>query len=94
MIAVLVSLLGVVAFGAWVTAFWSAVSIWRAMPAGHRLKGFFDLGWLKFDSIRDLAGPEVDRYTKRYVYALVVFFVAIAAFMALTVVIIVTGQNA
>ena len=94
MIAVLVSLLGVVAFGAWVTAFWSAVSIWRAMPAGHRLKGFFDLGWLKFDSIRELAGPEVDRYTKRYVYALVVFFVAIAAFMALTVVIIVTGQNA
>lgn len=94
MIAVLVSLLGVVAFGAWVTAFWSAVSIWRAMPAGHRLKGFFDLGWLKFNSIRELAGPEVDRYTKRYVYALVIFFVAIAAFMALTVVIIVTGQNA
>ena len=94
MIAILVSLLGVVAFGAWITAFWSAISIWRVMPAGHRLRGFFDLGWLKFDSIRELAGPEADRYTKRYVYALVVFFVAIAAFMALTVVIIVTGQNA
>ena len=94
MIAILVSLLGVVAFGAWITAFWSAISIWRVMPAGHRLRGFFDLGWLKFDSIRELAGPEADRYTKRYVYALVVFFVTIAAFMALTVVIIVTGQNA
>jgi len=94
MIAILVSLLGVIAFGAWITAFWSAISIWRLMPAGHRLKGFFDLGWLKFDSIRDLAGPEADSYTRRYVYALVVFFVAIAAFMALTVVIIVTGQNA
>ena len=39
------------------------------------------------------AGPEADRYTKRYVYALVVFFVTIAAFFAVTVAIIVTGQN-
>ena len=63
------------------------------MPAGHRLKGFFDLGWLKFDSIREIAGPEADRYTRRYVWGLVVFFVTIAAFFALTVAIIVTGQN-
>jgi hypothetical protein len=94
MLAIFVGMLALIAAGAWITAFWSAISIWRAIPAGHRLKSFFDLGWLKFDSIRDLAGPEADRYTKRYVYALVVFFVAIAAFMALTVVIIVTGQNA
>jgi hypothetical protein len=94
MLAIFVGMLALIAAGAWIMAFWSAISIWRAIPAGHRLKSFFDLGWLKFDSIRDLAGPEADRYTKRYVYALVVFFVAIAAFMALTVVIIVTGQNA
>ena len=94
MIAILASLLGVVAFGAWITAFWSALSLWRLMPAGHRLKSIWSLGWLQFDSIREVAGPEADTYTKRYVYALVVFFVTIAAFMALTVVIIVTGQNA
>ena len=94
MLAILVGILALIAGSAWITAFLSAISIWRVMPAGHRLRGFFDLGWLKFDSIRELAGPEADRYTKRYVYALVVFFVAIAAFMALTVVIIVNGQNA
>lgn len=93
MLALLSSLLTLVAFGAWITALWSAISIWRLMPAGHRLKSLFSLGWLQFDSIRDVAGLEADRYTKRYVYALVVFFVTIAAFMALTVVIIVTGQN-
>jgi hypothetical protein len=71
----------------------AAISIWRIMPEGHKLKSLFSLGWLNFDSIRDIAGPEADRYTKRYVWALVVFFVAIAAFFALTVVIIVTGQN-
>ncbi len=94
MIAILASVLAVAAFGAWVTAFWSAISLWRLMPQGHRLKSIWSLGWLQFDSIREIAGPEADRHTKRYVYALVVFFVAIAAFMALTVVIIVTGQNA
>jgi hypothetical protein len=94
MLAILVSLLSAVAFGAWIVALVSAISIWRMMPAGHRLKSLFSLGWLNFDSIRDIAGPEADRYTKRYVYALVVFFVAIAAFFALTVVVIVTGQNA
>ena len=94
MIAILASLIAVVAVGSWITAFWSAIAVWRLMPQGHRLKSLFSLGWLQFDSIRDIAGPEADRYTKRYVWALVVFFVSIAAFMALTVVIIVTGQNA
>jgi hypothetical protein len=94
MIAILASLIGVVAFGAWITAFWSAISLWRLMPDGHRLKSIWSLGWLQFDSIRDVAGADADKHTKRYVYALVVFFVAIAAFMALAVVIIVTGQNA
>lgn len=94
MIAILASLIGVVAFGAWITAFWSALSLWRLMPDGHRLKSLWSLGWLQFNSIRSIAGPEADRYTRRYVYALVVFFVSVAAFMALTVIIIVTGQNA
>ena len=94
MLAILVGVLALIAGGAWVTALTAAIGLWRAMPAGHRLKGFFDLGWLKFDSIREIAGPDADRYTKRYVWALVVFFVAIAAFFALTVVIIVSGQNA
>jgi hypothetical protein len=92
-IAILVSLLAAVAFGAWIVAFVAAISIWRIMPAGHRLKSLFSLGWLNFDSIREIAGPEADRYTKRYVYALVVFFVAIAAVFALTVALIVTSQN-
>lgn len=94
MIAIVAALIAVVAFGSWITAFWSAISLWRLMPQGHRLKSLFSLGWLQFDTIRDVAGPEADRYTRRYVWALVVFFVSIAAFMALTVVIIVTGQNA
>ncbi len=94
MLAILVSLLGLIAFGAWLTALIAAIGLWRAMPAGHRLKGFFDLGWLQLDSIRDIAGPEAERYTTRYIWALVVFFVTIAAFFALTVLIIVTGQNA
>ena len=94
MIAIVAGLLGLVAFGAWITALWSALSLWRLMPAGHRLKSIWSLGWLQLDSIRDIAGPDADQHTKRYVYALVTFFVAVAAFMALTVVIIVTGQNA
>ena len=94
MLALLVSLLSAVAFGSWIVALVSAISIWRMMPAGHKLKSLFSLGWLNFDSIRQTAGPDADRYTKRYVWALVVFFVAIAAFFALTVVMIVTGQNA
>ena len=93
MLAILVSLLAAVAFGAWIMAFSAAISIWRIMPTGHRLKSLFSLGWLNFDSIREIAGPEADRYTKRYVYALVVFFVAIAAFFAVTVAVIATGQN-
>ncbi|HEY9010490.1 MAG TPA: hypothetical protein VIN06_05695 [Devosia sp.] len=93
MLAILVSLLAALAFGAWVVALAAALSIWRLMPAGHRLKSLFSLGWLNLDSIREIAGPEADRYTKRYVYALVVFFVAIAAFFAVTVAVIVTGQN-
>ena len=94
MLAILVGVLAVIAGAAWLTALLAAIGLWRTMPAGHRLKGFFDLGWLKFDSIREIAGPEADRYTKRYVWALVVFFVTIVAFFALTVVIIVSGQNA
>ena len=94
MLAVVGSLLAIVAFGAWITALWSALSLWRLMPAGHPLKNIFSLGWLQFDSIRDIAGPAADRHSRRYVYALVVFFITIAAFMALAVVIFVTGQNA
>ena len=94
MLAVVGSLLAVVAFVAWITALWSALSLWRLMPAGHPLKNIFNLGWLQFDSIRDIAGPAADRHSRRYVYALVVFFITIAAFMALAVVIFVTGQNA
>ena len=93
MIAILVTLLALVAFGAWVLAFVSAIAVWRMMPEGHKLKSLFSLGWLQFDSIRDIAGPEADRYTRRYVYALVVFFVVIAAFFALTVAMVVTGRN-
>ena len=64
MLAILVGTLALVAGAAWITALWSAVSIWRAMPAGHRLRGFFDLGWLKFDSIRELAAlqSEMSRF--------------------------------
>ncbi|RYE87745.1 MAG: hypothetical protein EOP19_03400 [Hyphomicrobiales bacterium] len=94
MFAILVSVLAVVAFGAWIVALASAVSLWRMLPAGHQLKNVFSLGWLQFDSIRDTAGSVADPHARRYVYALVVFFVTIAAFMALAVVIFVTGQNA
>lgn len=93
MLAILVAGLALVAFGSWFVALAAAIGLWRALPAGHRLKGLFDIGWLKFDTIRDIAGPEADRYTKRYVYALVVFFVTLAALFALMVAIYVTGQN-
>jgi len=94
MIAVLASLLGILAVGSWITALSSALALWRLVPAGHPLKSIWSLGWLQFDTIRQVAGPEADRYSRRYVYALVVFFVTIAAFVALAVAIIVTGQNA
>lgn len=93
MITILSALLVLIAAIAWGVALASAIALWRMMPAGHKLKSFFSLGWLQFDSIRDIAGPEADRYTRRYVWALVVFFVVIAAFMALTVVMVVTSQN-
>ena len=93
MLAALVGLLALIAFAAWGTALMSAVTLWRMMPAGHRLKSLFSLGWLQFDSIREIAGPEADRYTRRYVWALVVFFVVIALLMAVVVAVLVTSRN-
>lgn len=93
MLLVLTSLLALIAVGSWLVALTSAIQLWRLLPAGHRLKSLFSLGWLQFDSIRDIAGPQADRYTKRYVWALVVFFVVIAAFLAVTVAVVVTSRN-
>jgi len=93
MLAMLVPVLGVVAVGAWVVALVAAIGLWRRVPAGHRLKGLFDPGWLKFDTLPELAGPELSGYSKRYVWALVVFFVTVAALVAVMVVIVVSGQN-
>jgi hypothetical protein len=93
MLAIVAGVLAAIALAAWLVALVSAVSLWRGLPTGHRLKNLLSPAWLQFDSIRDIAGPEADRYTRPYVWALVVFFVVIAAFMALSVVVIVTSQN-
>ena len=91
-LTLLVGLLVVTAIGAWVTALISAVSLWRIVPEGNRLKSLFSMGWLQIDSGRDLAGPEGDRFAKRYVWALVIFFVAFAGLAAVMVAIFVTGR--
>lgn len=93
MLAILVPVLGGAALCAWVVALLSAVSLWRRVPSGHRLKGLFDPAWLQFDSLPELAGPELAGYSKRYVWALVVFFVVVAALVAVMVAIYVSGQN-
>jgi len=93
MITILVGLLGVLAVGAWVMSFAAAIEIYRMMPAGHKLKSFFNLGWLNFDHIHEIAGPEARKQTRRYVWGLVGFFVAIAGFMVVVFLMIVESQN-
>ena len=93
MITILVGLLGVLAVGAWVVSFAAAIEIYRMMPAGHKLKSFFNLGWLNFDHIHEIAGPEARKQTRRYVWGLVGFFVAIAGFMVVVFFMVKESQN-
>lgn len=93
MLMLLVGGLGVLAIAAWVTALASAFGLWRTVPAGHRLKNLLSPGWLQIDSIRELAGPAGDRLAQRYVWALVLFFVAFAALLAVLVAVFVTGRS-
>ena len=93
MITILVGLHGVLAVGAWVVSFAAAIEIYRMMPAGHKLKSFFNLGWLNFDHIHDIAGPEARKQTRRYVWGLVGFFVSIAGFMAVVFFMVIESQS-
>lgn len=93
LLTLLVGMLVLLAVGAWLTALVSAFSLWRIVPQGNRLKSLFDMGWLQIDSIRELAGPEGDHLARRYVWALVVFFVAFAGLGAVMVAIFVTGRS-
>lgn len=93
MLMLLVGGLGVLAIAAWVTALVAAFGLWRTVPAGHRLKNLLSPGWLQIDSIRELAGPEGDHLAQRYVWALVLFFVAFAALLAVLVAVFVTGRS-
>ena len=93
MLAILVPVLGLAAIGAWIVALVSAVGLWRRVPPDHRLKGLLDPAWLQFDTLPELVGPELQAHSKRYVWALVVFFVTVAALVAIMVVIVVSGQN-
>ena len=94
MLTILIGILVVVAIGAWILAVSAAVQIYRMMPAGHKLKSFFNLGWLNFDHIHEIAGPAARKQTRRYVWGLVTFFVAIVLYAAVIVLVVIESRNA
>jgi hypothetical protein len=78
-----VSLVGVVAFGAWIVAALSLIGALRLVPAGRRASALFSAGFWQFQRVRALGGPGVDAHLQRYAFAFVVFFFAIIASMFL-----------
>jgi len=83
MLQALVSVMGVVAFGAWIVAALSLIGALRLVPHGQRVSALFSAGFWQFQKVRQLGGPRVDAHIVRYGWAFAVFFFAIIASMFL-----------
>jgi hypothetical protein len=94
MITLLVQFLGLVAAVAWIASLVAAIGIYQMMPQGHKLKSFFNLGWLNFDHIHEIAGPGAKRLTRLYVWGLLVFLVAVLALIAVSVLMVIESREA
>lgn len=91
MTAILIPLVVILAFGAWLTAAYSAISLVSLAPKGEKFSTYMALGWWRFDTVRARIGPAAEPHLKRYRLAFMAFFalilgvivVAAAAMMAM-----------
>jgi hypothetical protein len=94
MLQALISLIALVAAGAWIVAALSLIGALRLVPAGQRVAALFSAGFWQFQKVRALGGPDVDLHLQRYAFAFVVFFFAIIASMFLGMVLSIEAHNA
>ena len=86
MLTILIPLVAILAFGAWVTAVFSAISLVSLAPKGQKLSTYFALGWWRFETIRTRIGPAAEPHLKRYRLAFLGFFAAIIFVIVVTMV--------
>ena len=77
MLTILIPLAAILAFGAWVTAVFSAISLVSLAPKGQKLSTYFALGWWRFETIRTRIGPAAEPHLKHYRTAFILFFAVI-----------------
>ena len=90
---VVVGVLGLFAVVAWVLAVISAINIVRLTPKGQRLTTYWQLGWWRFDDIRNRVGPEGDGAIRTYQRAFLAFFLCVLASMVIGGLLSVTAQS-
>lgn len=93
MLGAAISLIVIVAVGAWSVALWSALAIVGLVPAGQKWKSWFALGGWRFDEIRSVGGVAVEPHLKRYQLAFAAFFAVVIAAAALGVLLGAEQQN-
>ena len=77
MLTILIPLAAILAFGAWVTAVFSAISLVSLAPKGQKLSTYFALGWWRFETIRTRIGPAAEPHLRRYRLVFIGFFAMI-----------------
>ena len=94
MLQALVTVTGVVAFGAWIIAALSLIGVLRLVPHGQRASALFSAGFWQFHKVRQLGGPGVDAHIVRYGWAFAVFFFAIIASMFVGIMLSIEAHDA
>ncbi len=82
----IVTVLFLLAAGAWLVAVVSALSLVGMAPSGGRFDTLMDLGWWRFGAIEARIGPAAQTHLSRYRMAFMAFFlivlvVAVAAIL-------------
>ncbi len=93
MISVVMMVLGLLAFGFWGLAVWSAIAVVAMSESGLRLKNYFRLGLWKFAELEKTLGPPVIPHLRRYRMAFVAFFAVILGFLIIAALLAAEQQN-
>lgn len=77
----------------WVIAVIAAIQVVRLAPKGQRLRTYGQLGWWRFDDIRNALGEAVSPHIMTYKRAVVAFLVLIVAGLVLASLVSTQIQN-
>lgn len=85
---------GLAAVAAWLLAAISLVRIVLLVPRGKRISSLTASGFMQFQKVRELGGPQVDIHLRRYAWAFATFFFAIVASMFLGMMLSIEAHDA